>query len=77
MYALYRNKRLYYVGLARTLRTRVNQDLKGKHSNKGDTSSLFSVEKAEHLKELESLILREDSIGLNLIERGRHAKRQV
>lgn len=57
VYALYKNKRLYYVGLARNLRTRVNQHLKDKHSNRWDTFSLFLVEKAEHLKELESLML--------------------
>ncbi len=57
VYALYKNKRLYYVGLARNLRARVNQHLRDTHSGKWDTFSLFLAEKAEHLKELESLVL--------------------
>ena len=65
------------MGLAGNLIARINRHLNDTHSSKCDTLSLFLVEKAEHLKKLESLIVREDSIGLNLVKRGRYAERQI
>jgi len=58
VYALYKGKRLYYVGLATNLRWRIKQHLKDKHSGKWDKFSLYLVREAEHIKELESLIMR-------------------
>lgn len=58
VYALYKGDRLYYVGLATNLRNRIKQHLKDKHSGKWNRFSLYLVRKEEHIKELESLILR-------------------
>jgi len=58
VYALYKGDRLYYVGLATNLRNRIKQHLNDKHSGKWNRFSLYLVKKAEHIKELESLILR-------------------
>ena len=58
VYALYKGDRLYYVGLATNLRNRIKQHLNDRHAGKWNRFSLYLVRKAEHIKELESLILR-------------------
>ena len=58
VYALYRRGRLYYVGLASNLRNRLHQHLKGKHRGKWDRFSVYLTVDDQHLKELESLVLR-------------------
>ena len=58
VYALYKKNHLYYVGLAGNLKTRVTQHLKDRHAKKWDRFSLYLIEKAEHLKEIESLLIR-------------------
>ena len=58
VYALYKGKRLYYVGLATNLRNRIKQHLRDKHSGKWDKFSLYLVRQAEQIREIESLILR-------------------
>lgn len=58
VYALYKGNRLYYVGLASNLRRRINHHLRDRHAGKWDHFSLYLVRKADHIKELESLILR-------------------
>ena len=58
VYALYKGTRLYYVGLASNLRGRINHHLRDRHAGKWDHFSLYLVRKADHIKELESLILR-------------------
>jgi len=58
VYALYKGDRLYYVGLATNLRNRIKNHLKDKHAGKWDKFSLYLVRKVDHIKELESLILR-------------------
>ncbi len=58
VYALYKGNRLYYVGLASNLRGRINHHLRDRHAGKWDHFSLYLVRKADHIKELESLILR-------------------
>ncbi len=58
VYALYKGDQLYYVGLATNLRNRIKQHTRGKHRGKWDKFSLYLVQKADHIKELESLILR-------------------
>ena len=58
LYALYRKEKLYYVGLARNLKSRVNQHVKDKHAGKWTHFSLYVIHHAEHIKELESLLLR-------------------
>jgi len=58
VYALYRRRKLYYVGLARNLRSRLNSHLKDHHAKSWDTFSIYLTIGETHLKELESLILR-------------------
>jgi hypothetical protein len=58
VYALYKGNRLYYVGLATNLRGRIKVHLRDKHAGKWDKFSLYLVREAEHIRELESLILR-------------------
>lgn len=58
VYALYKGDRLYYVGLATNLRGRIKGHLKDKHKGKWDKFSLYLVRAADHIRELESLILR-------------------
>lgn len=58
VYALYKNDRLYYVGLAVNLRRRINQHLRDKHAGRWNRFSLYLVRKVDHIKEIESLLLR-------------------
>jgi predicted GIY-YIG superfamily endonuclease len=58
VYALYKGDRLYYVGLATNLRNRVKHHLIDKHAGKWTRFSLYLVRKVEHIKELESVLLR-------------------
>lgn len=58
VYALYKNDHLYYVGLASNLRRRVNHHLKDKHAEKWNSFSLYLIHESDHIKELESLVLR-------------------
>ena len=58
IYALYKKNKLYYVGLASNLRNRLKHHLKDRHSNRWDRFSVYLVLNDEHMKELESLLLR-------------------
>ena len=58
VYALYKGNHLYYVGLATNLRGRIKTHLNDRHAGKWDRFSLYLVRKADHIKELESLLLR-------------------
>ena len=58
VYALYRRKKLYYVGLASNLRSRLVHHLKDRHGDSWDRFSVYFTIGDTHLKELESLILR-------------------
>jgi hypothetical protein len=58
VYALYKKNRLYYVGLAKNLRGRLKQHLKDRHKRRWDRFSMYITLLPEHLKDLESLILR-------------------
>lgn len=58
VYALYRRGKLYYVGLASNLRTRLAHHLKDRHRDSWDRFSVYLTIGDSHLKELESLILR-------------------
>lgn len=57
VYALYKDDRLYYVGLASNLRGRIKGHLKDRHAERWNRFSLYLVGKSDHLKELESLVL--------------------
>src|SRR5258706_8443070 len=58
IYALYKGERLYYIGLASNLRSRVKTHLKDRHSRKWDRFSVYLTTLREHIKPLESLMLR-------------------
>jgi predicted GIY-YIG superfamily endonuclease len=58
VYALYRRNKLYYIGLAKNLRSRLSHHLRDKHQDSWDRFSVYLTIGDSHLKELESLILR-------------------
>jgi hypothetical protein len=58
LYALYRKDKLYYVGLASNLRGRINNHLKDHHKGCWTHFSLYIIRHEEHIKEIESLLLR-------------------
>ena len=58
VYALYRRGKLYYVGLARDLRWRLDAHLKDRLAPHWDRFSVYLTIGDKHLKELESLLLR-------------------
>jgi hypothetical protein len=58
VYALYRKHRLYYVGLASDLKWRLGAHLKDRLKGKWDSFSVYLTVNDQHLKELESLLLR-------------------
>ncbi len=58
IYALYRGDRLYYVGLAHNLRSRLKTHLRDRHRKLWNRFSVYLTIGSEHMKELESLVLR-------------------
>ena len=58
VYALYNKNRLYYVGLASNLRSRLSSHLRDRHANTWDRFSVYLTVGDDHLRELESLVLR-------------------
>ncbi len=58
VYALYKRDKLYYVGLAKDLRWRLKAHLNDRHGESWDRFSVYLTIGDQHLKELESLILR-------------------
>lgn len=58
VYALYKKDRLYYVGLATNLRSRIRHHGKDKHADKWDSLSVYLTIDYAHMRELESLLMR-------------------
>ena len=58
VYALYKKNRLYYVGLASDLSSRLKSHLRDKHGGQWDRLSVYLTIGDKHLRELETLILR-------------------
>jgi hypothetical protein len=58
VYALYRKDKLYYVGLASNLMGRLNAHLRDRHHGRWERFSVYLTSSDEHMKDLESLILR-------------------
>jgi hypothetical protein len=72
IYALYKEKKLYYAGLAsRDLIKRVGDHLKDKHARKWDAFKIFRINRVRYLKDLETLILN------IVITRAKQAKGRV
>lgn len=58
VYALYRKDRLYYVGLARNLQSRLQAHLRDRHGKSWDRFSVYLTIGDSHIREMESLILK-------------------
>src|SRR5512132_498778 len=58
VYSLYRKGKLYYSELASDLRGRLRWHLRDRHAQRWDTFSVYLTIGDQHLRELESLILR-------------------
>ena len=58
IYALFKKDRLYYVGLAGNLKGRIHSHNTDRHQNKWTHFSLYIVRKEDHIREIESLVLR-------------------
>ena len=58
VYALYKGEKLYYVGLASNLMSRVNHHLKDRHKGKWDRFSVYLTIDDDHIRPLEALVLR-------------------
>jgi len=58
VYALYRRGRLHYVGLANNLIARLRTHLRDRHRGLWDRFSVYLTTGAEHMRELESLLIR-------------------
>lgn len=58
IYALYDESELYYVGKSTDLKNRVKQHLKDKHLASWTHFSLYLIRNADHIGEIESLLIR-------------------
>jgi len=58
VYVLYKDKKLYYVGIANDLYWRLHQHTKDKHKNKWNEFSAFIVGRGKYLKDIESMFHR-------------------
>lgn len=58
VYALYKDDRLYYVGLAKNLKSRLNAHLRDKHKGKWNVFSVYLTTGTDHMREIEALVLR-------------------
>ncbi len=60
VYALYRDGRLYYVGLASNMLGRLTQHMRDRHQGKWDRFSAYLTTRTDgpHIRELEALLLR-------------------
>lgn len=65
IYALYDENELYYVGKSTDLKNRVKQHLKDRHFASWTHFSLYLVRNADHISEIESLIIRVANPGGN------------
>lgn len=57
IYALYKDDKVYYVGLAKGLHGRIRWHTKDRHGGKWNKFSIFIIEKVRYLKDIETLIL--------------------
>ena len=70
VYALYRQDKLYYVDLAKNLMGRLRGHLKDRHRGAWDRFSVYLTVDADHMKQLESLLLRIAPPGGNRVSGG-------
>jgi hypothetical protein len=58
VYALYRQEKLYYVGLASNLMRRLKQHLRDRHHGSWDRFSVYLTLDNKQMKEMESILIR-------------------
>lgn len=59
IYALYKNNKPYYIGLAKNLNGRILSHLeRDRHVGKWDKFSIYIIKRVKYLKDLETLLLR-------------------
>ena len=58
VYALYRGRRLYYVGLASNLFWRLHHHTRDRHRGRWNSFSIFRIGRVRYLKDIETLLLR-------------------
>lgn len=58
IYVLKKGKKPYYIGLASSLRGRLNTHLHDKHARKWDRFTFYAIAKRKYLKDLESILIR-------------------
>ncbi|MGA2566443.1 MAG: GIY-YIG nuclease family protein [Pseudolabrys sp.] len=58
VYALYKGKKLYYVGLANNLYNRLRAHTKNRHRHRWDRFAIFRVTRVRYLKDMETLLLQ-------------------
>ena len=56
IYALYKKKRLYDVGLTRNLFGRINWHLNDRHAGRWDQFIIFRIKRVNYLKDIETLL---------------------
>ncbi len=57
IYGLYKDDKLYYLGLTRNLLGRINWHLKDRHKGKWNSFQIFRIKKVDYLKDIETLLL--------------------
>jgi len=65
IYALYKRERLYYIGLAQNLRSRLKDHLRDHHKGSWDSFSVYLTIGGDYMAELETLVIRAASPGGN------------
>jgi hypothetical protein len=58
VYALYNGGKLYYVGLANNLYSRLRWHTRDRHKNRWDRFAIFRVSRVRYLKDMETLLLQ-------------------
>ncbi len=58
IYILTKGKKIYYVGIASKLASRLPWHLKDRHRRHWDGFSLYSIGKQKYLKDIESILIR-------------------
>lgn len=58
VYALYKRDKLYYIGLATDLKRRIRHHLRDRHRGKWTHFSLYVIRREEHIREIESILVR-------------------
>ena len=58
VYALYKDRNLYYVGLASNLMGRLQNHLRDRHANRWNRFSVYLTREDGHMRQLEALLLR-------------------